>query len=241
MIANQQWLDVIANNLSNVNTHAFKRDAVQFNDWMERSLVSNGGSGHTIGSLGAGPAAHKMWTVMGVGTIETTDNPLDVAITTDNGMFAVGRTNDRGQMEIFYTRDGQFRIMDDGRLVNMQGLSVLDYERNAIYVDTTKPVAIDDVGNVGPIAGGEDGEAGFARIGLWDGTFSKYGGNLYSARDATLSEVGRLQSRSLEGSNVNVVETMIQMVNVSKAFEMAQRAITSQDESSGKLLEVLKS
>jgi flagellar basal-body rod protein FlgG len=113
---------------------------------------------------------------------------------------------------------------------------VLDTNREPIYLDHTKPATIDETGNVGPLLGGE----GNQRIGLFDGPFRKLGFGLYSSPTAELYDQGRVQQRALEGSNVNTVETMIQMITVSRAFEMGQKAISTQDDSNGKLLDMLR-
>ncbi len=245
MMASQQWLDVVSNNLANVNTVGFKRDGIVFHDWMERSLNSNGGAGERVGTLGAGPTATKMYTAWTVGTLSTTDNPLDVAIITDEGLFAVQLPARPGESEpqVVYTRDGAFQYGEGGMLVtrsqpplNTQ-YPVLDQNLQPIYLDPTRPATIDEKGNVGPLI---DGNGANAQIGLFRGDFTKLGSNLYEGREVEPFEAGRVQQRALEGSNVNTVETMIQMITVSRAFELAQKAITTQDENNGRLLEVLR-
>jgi flagellar basal-body rod protein FlgF len=238
MLANQQWLDVVANNLANVNTVGFKRDGIVFHDWIERSMFANGGTGHEIGSLGAGPAPTKLFTNWSKGTMATTDNPLDVAVISEKGLYAIElppSPNVEGR-NIVYTRDGAFQLGPDGRLNTREGYAVLDTNREPIYLDHTKPATIDETGNVGPLLGGE----GNQRIGLFDGPFRKLGFGLYSSPTAELYDQGRVQQRALEGSNVNTVETMIQMITVSRAFEMGQKAISTQDDSNGKLLDMLR-
>lgn len=242
MIANQQWLDVVSNNLANVNTVGFKRDGIVFHDWMERELRANGGDGPSIGTLGAGPTAMKKYTAWTVGTMTTTDNPLDVAITTPRGLFAVeaGSNPGSGQRNIYYTRDGAFQYAPDGRLVTREGYAVLDQQLRQIYLDPTRPASIDETGNIGPLASKDQQEQSNVRIGLFDGNFEKQGYSLYTSKDAQYMDSGRVQQRALEGSNVNTVETMIQMITVSRAFEMGQKAIQSQDDQTGRLLDSLR-
>ena len=243
MMANQLWLDVVANNLANVNTTGFKRDGIQFSDWMERKLFADGGNGAQIGTLGAGPAPFKPFVAWNVGTMSTTDNPLDFAITTEKGVFAIQAPSVPGgpNPNIVYTRDGSFQLNADGQIVDKHGWPLLDENMKPITLDTGQIPAADEMGNVGPTKPSDDGTAGaMAKIGLFEGEFTKLGDNLFTSKNAKIAADARIQPRTLEGSNVNTVETMIQMITVSRSFELAQKSITTQDEMTGRLIESLR-
>ena len=118
-LATQQLLrrrmDVTANNLANVNTTGFKVESVVSRELSERpaETVENPGSV----SFAEG---WRLQRDMGVGSLQRTGNPLDVAIASE-GFFTVEGIGD----ETLYTRDGGFSIDEQGRLVSRAGLAVL--------------------------------------------------------------------------------------------------------------------
>src|SRR4051812_346013 len=113
MLAAQQSMDVITNNLANASTIGFKRDGIAFANAIEQQLQSGGGR---IGSLGTGPTSTGQYTVFEAGAIMATNNPLDVAIGSEKGTFAV----QTGNGQIAYTRDGSFEIDANRQLVTKQ-------------------------------------------------------------------------------------------------------------------------
>src|ERR1043165_6847234 len=89
MATAQQWLDVVTNNLANASTTGFKKDGLTFNDGLVRELASHAGTGPGIGSLGSGAVVKGAYTDFSSGAIAPTGNPLDLAIKTPTGAFAV--------------------------------------------------------------------------------------------------------------------------------------------------------
>jgi flagellar basal-body rod protein FlgF len=228
MVSGQKLLDVIANNLANANTTGFKRDGVAFNEALERGLRANGGLGAYVGKLGSGSAEQARYTVFEPGPIHATGNPLDVAIETPRGLFAV-----QTPQGIRYTRDGAFSVNQDGLLVTKAGDPVLDDALQPIQLPPGSPKVTPD-GSVSV----EGKSAG--KIGVFDGEFTKIGDNLYEGSNAQLIEGPRIAVASLESSNVNPVEAMIQMISVNRAFELAQKSIQQQDELAQKLIQSLQ-
>lgn len=237
MIVSQQMMDTIANNLANASSNGFKRDSLSFDEAVLRELLVNKKS---IGTLGAGPAVRSSVTIFEQGNMMSTGNPLDVAILGKHGMFGVQVGN-----AIRYTRDGSFGVNENGILVTKQGYPVLDVNQRPIQVPKGK-VAIADDGNL------QVDDQNIAQIGLFDvartdptdGGFAKIGSNLYvSLRQATAlgnpGQSNRLKQGTLESSNVDAVDSMVQMIGLSRAFEMAQRSIQSQDELSQRLIQSL--
>ncbi|WP_019451276.1 flagellar hook protein FlgE [Cupriavidus sp. BIS7] len=104
-------LDVIGNNIANANTVGFKQSTAQFADVYAGSMV------------GLGTRVNAVAQSFTNGNISTTGNNLDVAISNGNGFFRM--TNTDGS--VYYSRNGQFQRMDDGRLVNASGLQVTGY------------------------------------------------------------------------------------------------------------------
>lgn len=228
MMTTTQWMDVISNNLANSGTDGYKADTLAFSDVMVKRLYANGGNGPMIGTLGNGPEGIANAIDRTVGTIKSTGNPLDCAIRTPKGMFAVqqnGRTA--------YTRNGSFTVNSERELVSNQGLPVLDDRGQRIVIAGTERVEIDADGQV--IQGNET----IANLGIYDGEFSKSGNNLWVSTDAQLMPNPSLATGGVESSNVEAVGAMIDLIKIQRSFEMSQKSIQTQDEMTGKLFELL--
>jgi flagellar basal-body rod protein FlgG len=230
MLVAQKLLDITANNIANVNTGGYKADSVAFNDVFQRELGFSKGNFDGIGTLGSGPAFQGQFTDKSLGSMKTTSNPLDVAIAREDGMFAV-QTPEGTR----YTRDGAFSLDNNGTLVNQSGYPVLDNKGATITIPS---------GSQGPIAIGNGGQISVdgkpvAQLGVYDGSFTKEGANLWSATNPTVEDNPEVRQFVLEGSNVNPMMAMIDMIKVSRAVELAQKSIQSQDDSSQKLLGTL--
>ncbi|HRI44570.1 MAG TPA: flagellar hook-basal body protein [Fimbriimonadaceae bacterium] len=229
MIASQYALDVISQNLANASTTGYKREAVAFNDALVRELRGNGGRGPVLGSLGGGPSLQSRFTVFEPGPIQETGNDLDIAIRSSEGAFAV--ETDRGMR---FTRDGAFTRNADGLLVTRSGHPVLDSDNQRIQL----PEGPVEIGNDGLIT--SDGKE-IARLGVFQGTFQREGDSLFTAPAAQAIATPDLNPKSIEGSNVNTIQSMVAMIEVSRSFEMAQRSIIQQDELTQRLIQSLQS
>jgi len=229
MASAQQWLDVISHNLANVSTAGYKRDVIAFNDGLLREMQQQA-SGETVGLLGAGPIAKGQYTVFEVGVASATGNPLDLALTSERGMFGIQTA--QGQ---FFTRDGAFTLDNQRRLVTQSGGLVLDDQNRPITIPTGK-IEISPEGQI------DVNGVVVAKLGVWDGAFTKSGNGMYSASSARLLEdgSGRMQQGAIESSNVNAIEEMIAMIRLNRAFELAQKSAQSQDESSQRLIQSLQ-
>lgn len=226
MQAAQNWLDLVSHNLANVSTTGYKREAAVFNDTLRRALFN--GEGAYIGDLGAGASMKETYTVMEPGTVTATGNPLDVAITTPEGFFAVQTPNGTR-----YTRDGAFTLNADHVLTTQSGLPVLDTAGREITLSAGK-VAIDQSGAVS-VNGTQ-----VSSIGVYQGRVVKQGEGLYSGSAMSLIENPNIATGALESSNVNAIEEMIQMIALNRIYEMAQRGALSQDEMTQKLLQSIQ-
>jgi flagellar basal-body rod protein FlgF len=232
MIATQQWMDVISNNLANASTTGFKRDSIAFDEAMLREMQVGK---RPIGDLGAGPVANKTVTIFERGTLESTGNPLDLAIDSDHGLFAV-----QTPAGTRYTRAGDFTLNASRLLVTKAGHPVLDQQGRQITVPSGQVL----VGNDGTVT---VGDSEVAKIGVFDCTrtskddlgFRKIGNNLYEALRPATALNAKIHAGVLEGSNVNAVESMVQMIAVSRSFELAQKSVIAQDELSQRLIQSL--
>lgn len=227
MVGAQRRLDVLAHNLANAATSGYKRDGVAFADVLVRELYANGGMGEHLGSIGSGPSLSRQFTVMERGPITHTGNGLDVAIEDPECMFAV-----QTKFGVRYTRNGAMQLNASGELVDSRGNLVLDDRMQPITVGGA-PAQIQPDGEI--VAGDQT----FGRIGIFRGAFAKVGENLFESTDAQPDADCRLVPQSLEGSNVNPVQEMIRMIEVSRSFEMAQRSIVQQDELTKTLIQSL--
>lgn len=219
----QRGLDVTANNLANASTTGFKRDALIFQDTLQREMYANGGFGQSVGKLGAGANAVAEYTIPEAGAISVTGNPFDMAVTTPVGMFAVKVGDD-----IRYTRDGAFALDSQRRLVTKDGHPVLDRDGAEITIPPGQ-MQVEQGGRI--LVGGQIiGEVGvFAPAET--ATFTKAGGNLFEASGEIAALGGNpIAAASLESSNVNAVESMLDMVKIGRLFELSQKSIQSQDE-----------
>lgn len=223
MQTSQQWLDVIANNLANASTVGFKRDGLALAEGFEGIVRGEGGAGEPVGTLGRKAVVALGYSDTSQGALVPTGNPLDVALTAPSTYFAVEVAGGAA-----YTRNGSFRIGADGGLTDQSGRAVLD-EGNA-------PIRL----GKGPVEIGAEGtivQAGVpvAKLGVFQGDLRKVGGNLYVGTGTPIE--ARLQPGHLESSNVNAIEEMVAMIRLNRVFEMAQKAIQSQDESSQRLIQ----
>ena len=229
MVATQQAMDVVSNNLANVNTGGFKRDQALFNDALEKAI--SGSNGAPLGTLGSGAAIKEQFTDLTQGAIKQTGSPMDLAIE-GNGMFAVQGPD--GQ--VAYTRDGAFTQSPGGQLTTAQGYPVLDSSLKPIQL---RPGSI-DVSSDGSISSASDGTA-YAQIGIFNGNFSKDGAGLYSSSDATSAASAQVKQGALESSNVNPITSMVEMISLSRNFDMAQKSIQSEDDMTQRLTSALTS
>lgn len=241
MVAQQTNLDVIANNLANVNTTAFKAQRAEFHDLMYQSLTSSGAeqSGTVrapmakqvgLGTMFAANASNFTQ-----GAMLSTGNPFDVAITGE-GFIPVTL----GDGSTAYTRDGSMKRTADGNLVTSDGYEIqpqIQVPANA----TAFSVASN--GTVTVTVPGEDQPRllGTIQLALFPNMsgLTRVGQNLYksggASGEATLvnpSEdgAGSLQGGYLEGGNVSIVEEMVRMITAQRAYEINSKAIQTADD-----------
>ena len=228
MMTTSQWMDVVSNNLANSATDGYKADTLAFSDVMVKNLYANGGHGQMIGTLGNGPSTVAAYVDRSVGSIKQTGNSLDVAIKTPQGMFAVQRNGNT-----MYTRNGSFSVNSDRELVTTQGFPVLDDRGAKIVLPGTEKAEIDQEGVV------RQGNNTIATLGIFEGTFTKAGDTQWTSKDATALPNPTIVPGAIEGSNVDAVSAMVDLIKIQRSFEQSQKSIQTQDEMTGKLFEIL--
>jgi flagellar basal-body rod protein FlgG len=234
-------MQIISNNLANVNTNGFKKDRANFESLLYQVIKSSGAqtsvdteltSGFSVGTGVSIVNANKLHSQ---GSIVSTDNSLDLAI--DGGGFFQVLLPD-GQ--IVYTRNGAFSRNDEGVMTTNSGFII--QPEIAIPAEATKiNVSADGIVSVqvpGQVEAQEVGQLQLAdfqnRRGL-----QPIGENFYVETVASGPPIlenpfaagfGKLVQGSLEASNVNVVQELVDMIETQRAYEVNSKAITSVDE-----------
>ena len=241
MMAQQTRTEVIANNLANVNTTGFKRSRAHFEDLLYQTVqgaaVVGGADASSIPAIqvGRGVKLAAVQRLHGQGPLEPTQRPLDMAIEGE-GFFQVELPN--GQ--IGYTRDGSFQISDEGTVVTQQGFTVVPGIR---LPDDASTITISRSGIVSALRGaaGESVELGrieLARFANPAGLMSM-GENVLTQTAASgepalgLPEedgMGRILQGHLEGSNVEIVQEMVDMITSLRAYEINSKAVKNSEE-----------
>ncbi|CAN7758522.1 flagellar basal-body rod protein FlgG [Caballeronia sp. LjRoot31] len=232
-------LQAIANNLANVNTVGYKRDRVVFEDLFYRTEQQPGGQmNDTANAAGAqmGNGTRLVGTqkVFTDGALQTTGQPLDLAII-GNGFLQV----EMASGETGYTRAGQLRPNDEGRLVTMQGLPILPAitipkEATGITIGDNGVVSVTTAGSA---AGTEVGRLQLAGFVNPAGLLAQ-GDNLYletaasgapTEGDPGVDSLGKIKQGALEGSNVTAVEEMVEMIAAQRTYEMNTKVLSAAD------------
>ncbi|PPE74540.1 flagellar basal body rod protein FlgG [Solimonas fluminis] len=239
--AQQTRMTVISNNLANVNTTGFKKGRAAFEDLMYQTVKQAGGattqqteapSGLNLGTGVRVVATEKMFTQ---GNMLQTGNGLDAAIN-GRGFFQV--TMPDGSTA--YTRDGSFQVSSQGELVTSSGYPI---QPGITLPENAQNVTIGADGTVSVTVPGQSAPQQVGQILIADfinpAGLQPKGENLYTETAASgspqsgapgLNGLGNLQQGSLESSNVNVVEELVNMIETQRAYEMNSKAISTADQ-----------
>jgi len=218
MAAQQTKLDSLANDIANVNTTGYKHQRLGFRD-----LVYQAEQGVQIGSGSAPVDAGRS---LEEGSLQQTGDPLSLAIV-GAGFFQVRRAD--GQIAL--TRDGQFELDANGSLVTQSGDRLVP---PITLPKGTSPDAISIAADGTVAAAGKT----IGKITVVDvpapGALLAAGGNLFLPTAAsgapTAAKGTTLQQGAVETSNVDLASAMTEMVEAQRAYELASRAIKTQDE-----------
>ncbi len=238
--AQQMRMDVISNNLANANTTAFKSSRASFQDLIYQNVSQPGAqtteqtqapSGLMLGTGVRVVGSEKLFTQ---GSIQQTGNSLDVAI---QGRGFLQVTMPDGSTA--YTRDGSLHQDQNGQIVTANGYAVnpaisIPASAQSITIGSDGTVSVSLPGQAAPQQVGTLQLADFINpAGL-----QPNGDNLYletassgspQAGQPGLNGLGTLAQGSLEGSNVNVVEQMVNMIETQRAYEMNSKAVAAAD------------
>ena len=241
MYAQQLYVDVIANNLANINTTAFKRSQMQFQDLLYETVRAVGTSSlrgsqtPTELEIGSGTRPVAALKIFSQGDITATDNPLDIALSGD-GFFQILRPD----RTIVYTRDGSFKLSAEGQIVTSDGFALeppmlLPPDTTSIHISSDGLIQVQLVGEMEPQTVGQIELARFVNA----GGLKSMGRNLYQATVASGEPIlgtpgaegfGDLSQGYLETSNVDVVKEMVNMIIAQRAYEINSKAIKTAEE-----------
>lgn len=219
MVAESARQDVVAANLANATTTGFKRSVATSSPFGELLVRSMGMPGRPeVGPLRLGSRVEGIARIDAQGPLRFTGNPLDLALIGE-GQFTIDTPGGRR-----YTRDGSFGLDAAGRLTTKEGHPVLG---------VSGPITLDR----GEVRIGADGtvtQNGAVRgrlllTALAPESISAEGGSLLTGTPQGTA-TARVRQNHLEGSTVNVVSEMVELIRVMRSFEASQKAVQAQDE-----------
>lgn len=245
MTSMQTKLDVIANNLANINTTAFKKDRANFEDLFYRvealpgSLDANGVPTPTGIEVGLGSRVQSTQTDYGQGDFQNTGRELDVLIEGEGFL----QVQDPNSSQIVFTRAGNLNVNANGDLVAGSATTgrliepAINIPPDAIRVQisSTGLVQVQQPGNT---ALSQIGQLELATFINPDGLL-KLGENLYAETDASAAPItatpgteglGFIRQNYLEASNVEPVQELIALITTQRAFELNSQTVQAGDQ-----------
>jgi flagellar basal-body rod protein FlgF len=227
----ERQMDVVANNVANVNTNGFKADNSLFEQYLmpvarENRFNQQDRQVSFVNDRGT-------WRDMGAGSLEITNNPLDIAID-GNGFLAVQTAG--GER---YTRNGGLQINAQGQLITADGNLVLGDNGPITFQQTDHDVSITPDGRVTVIEGSSSTNAETTRGTLRVVRFAqpqllqKEGNNLFSAPAgvaAAPDTTSQIKQGVLEKSNVHAVVEITRMIQISRAYQQMATLLQQQSD-----------
>lgn len=241
LAAQDMNLTTISNNLANVSTTGFKKDRAEFQDLLYQIKRQPGAQSTQDSELPSGLQLGTGVRIVGTqknftaGSLQTTDQPLDMAIN-GRGFFQVIQPDGT----ISYTRDGTFHLDSNGQMVTANGLAlepaiVVPADAQTFTVGTDGTVSITTAGNAAAQVIGNLQTADFINpAGL-----QAIGNNLFLETASSgapnvstpgLNGFGTTLQNTLENSNVSTVEELVNMITTQRAYEMNSKVISTADQ-----------
>ena len=243
MVNEIKRLDVLTNNLANADTTAYKKEGTTSRTFADELAIkikdtSSYGLPKTLGEISLVTHLGQVYTDYSTGSFEVTENETDFALEGE-GFFAVSFTDKEGNTSVKLTRDGTFVVDNEGYLRTKDG----DYVLNATGALNMDP-NVDNYVRVNPLAHMAVDQSGYiyqndelvGTIGVVDvenyDYLEKYGENMYNLVEGgvIVASEATVQQGMLETSNVNVVDEMVNMIAIQRAYDAGQKVITSVDE-----------
>jgi flagellar basal-body rod protein FlgG len=245
LVAQQASVDAIANNLANVQTTGYKKTRMVFSDLVAPAQLAaqrvGGGLAAPLAALqgaGTGVAVPTPVRLFDGGDVKKTDSPWDVAIQGDGFIELAMPDGTRA-----YTRGGTLKVNADGQLATADGIPL---KPGILVPDNAEAIIISATGRVQVRMPGqstlvEAGQLEMVRFANPSGLLAQ-SGNLYRATDASGEAiggkpgedgVGTLVQGALEGSNVKLVDEMVNLMVAQRAYEASAKVVQASDEMLG--------
>lgn len=258
----QKKVDVIANNISNVNTNGYKRQEANFSDTLVQSITRQAGANNEIGRItpnglrvGSGVRVTQTSLRNEQGSIQQTDRPLDFSIQGDSAFFRVA-----SEGKTFYTKDGSFQVQpvlnsNQVNLVTSNGDAVLDSNNNPISFDNDfASIKADQNGTLQVTYKDAGKQPTQIQLGIADinrpNLLEKVGGNRYQLPGTEAEQIAngtlqvvdlsqqnnknfRINQGSLETSNVDLTEEMTELIATQRLIQSQGKAISFADDMLG--------
>ena len=250
MKAMQFYMDSISHDLSNVNTNGYKKKIVNFQDLLYQTSRASGLQGGTDGAVnlpvgvqvGLGVRVDGTTPVMTVGSVVETGNWFDMMIEEPQAnMIRNFFQIDMGNGNLAYTRDGNFRVDDQGRLMTTDGY-LLSPQPGAV---ANNAVAV-QISPEGIIYQQLPGEQEFQEVGqvqlftfMNPAGLEPLGNNRWQESESSgaaqqgnpgADQFGTIRSGFIEQSNVDAISEMVNMISAQRAYEFNSKSITTSDE-----------
>lgn len=242
MLAQQQNVDVISNNIANMTTTGFKRGRAEFHDLIYQNKIRPGASSSDAGttmpsglqfglgvSLGSIVRSHEQ------GTIQLTENQLDLAVLGE-GYFQIELPDG----ETAYTRQSVYQLNENGEIVTPQGyrlqpgftvpedaLDIVVNVSGEVLVKLPDQVEYDNIGQIELAT--FINPAGLDAIGDTMFLETSASGDVQTGNPAE-DVFGSIRQGAIENSNVNIVEEITNLIAAQRAYEMNSNVITTSDE-----------
>ena len=232
---------VIANNLANIGTTGVKRDRANFQTlaYQDARIAGQQSSSETAYAtglnLGTGVAVQSTTSITTQGTLNTTSNPLDMALDGE-GFFQVQLPGGR----LGYTRAGNFTRSAEGQLVTAQGYAVqpaitVPEGATAVTVANDGTVSAQIAGSTEATELGQITIASFANSAGLQALGDNFLAETAASGAAQIGAAGQggrgnIRQGMLESSNVYVVEELVDMIECQRAYEINSKMISSVDE-----------
>ncbi len=234
MLTQTRNLNVISNNMANVSTTGYKSDKMVINSFEEEMMYRGGDKSMEgavqIGEMGKIVYANRNYTDFTVGAVEPSNSNLDMALMSE-GFFTI--ETDDGEV---YTRNGSFSIDDEGYMV-INGIGRVMGEEGPIEIFSDN-ISVDAVGNV---YNGTTGELidklSIVTFENYEEDITKGNNGVYDANaEPVVMENPTIRQKALEGSNVNAVKQMTEMMSSSRTLQSSAQILTMYDELMSKIV-----
>lgn len=234
MLNEQNRMDIMTNNLANASTVGYKKEGTtsqSFDDVLTVKIKDASVGVRNVQRTGINNPGVKIgenYTDFTQGSFRITNNTYDLALSGD-GFFAVEYTNKAGETSTKYTRAGHFTLNREGYLVTQDGDFVLDTQNRRIRVDTLLDT---EINNSGTIIQNGNVVAAIQVVDFEDYDYlEKYGETYFQPVEGAkvTNSDAEVKSGFLEMANVQVVSEMVNLINITRAYESNQKVIQTYD------------